>query len=287
MEITNTFIEKYWPLTKVVIKSMPKQGMGGSVGIVESNEGKYTYKISGSWKTALKLDRDLSAYEFLNTKGFPYISQLLKTKLQQRFIQIDDHLVYLIQYIEGDHPSSTPKTYSELGKIVAELHTIKDFPFETDYKPIDAIPSLIQNAEKYSFKDSYINILKSLPDFSQLSIVPIHTEITPGNVIGTASGKLMVIDWDEVGLGPAVLDLGVSLINHFITEDLDVLKDNANAYYLAYFSLRNMNELEKKYIYDAGLFWTCCWISYGDIDKRWKRIQWAIENKNKVEQLYL
>src|SRR3989338_7922002 len=258
MEITNTLIEKYWPLTDVAVKAMPKQGLGGSVGIIESHEGKYTYKISGSWKTAEKLERDLSAYEFLNNKNFPYISQLLRTKNNEKFIKIDNDLIYLIKYIEGDHPSLTPQTYLELGQIVAELHAIENFPFETDYKPIDAIPPLIQNAEKFIFKDEYINILKSIPDFTKLSIVPIHTEITPGNVIQSPNGKITVIDWDEAGLGPAVLDLGVGLINHFITEDLEILEDNAHAYYRKYFSLRKMSEVEKKYIYDAGLFWACC-----------------------------
>jgi len=286
MEITSDFIQEHWPVTGVTIRPMPKQGMGGVVGIVESKEGKYTYKVAGSWKTAENLDRDLSAYEFLNSKNFPYISQLLKTSTGKRFVKIDDKLIYLIRYIEGDHPALSPQTYSELGKIVAELHSVKNFPFESHYRPIDAIPPLIQNAEKYSFKDEYINILRNIPDFRHLPLVPIHTEITPGNVIKTSTGNLIVIDWDEVGLGPAVLDLGVSLINHFITEELTVLEDNAHAYYQAYFSLRRMDDLEKGYIYEAALFWACCWITYGDMDKRWRRIKWAIENRSTIEALY-
>ena len=287
MDITDTLIEEHWPLTDISIKTISTQGLGGSVGIVESREGKYTYKISGSWKTAKKLDRDLSAYEFLNNKNFPYISRLLKTKTGERFVEIENNLIYLIEYIDGSHPDLTAQTYTELGKIVADLHSIEDFPFETDYKPADVIPSLIQNAAKYAFKDDCISILKSIPDFTQLPIVPIHTEITPGNVIQSSNGRITVIDWDEVGLGPAVLDLGVGLINHFITEDLEILEDNATAYYRSYFSQREMNDLEKKYIYDASLFWACCWVPYGDTNKRWERIKWAVENRNKIECLYL
>lgn len=283
---TPTFFEKNWHLTNVKLKPITKPGMVGQVGIVIAKEGKYTYKTSGYWKTSKNLDRDLKAYEFLNKKSFPYISQILKTRKEKRFTSYNGKLVYLIKHIEGKHPGFTPKTYSELGKIVAKLHAVKDFPFESDYKPAKVIPQLIENAKKYPFKDEYISILQSIPKFTHLPITAIHTEITPGNVIQTPEGKIMVIDWDEVGSGPRVLDLGVSLINHFVTEDLKILEKNAKAYYKSYFSIVKMKDSEKRYIYDTALFWACCWISYGNLNKRWKRIKWAIENKERLVSLY-
>lgn len=285
MKVTKEFIETNWSLTDVKIKEMSSQGMAGTVGIVESKEGKYTYKISGSWKTPENLDKDLGAYDFLNNSGFKYISQLLQTKNTKRFVEVDSKLIYLIKFIEGLHPAFIPETYSELGKITAELHSIKAFPFESNYRPASAIPQLIEKAEKYPFKEEYVAILKNIPDFTHLPIVPIHTEITPGNVIQMLGGKIVVIDWDEVGLGPAVLDLGVGLINHLVTEDLEVLEENAEAYYSAYRSVRKISDEENKYMYDAALFWACCWVSYGNIEKRWKRIKWALENRKLLEEL--
>lgn len=287
MEVTATLIEKYWPLTNIEIEAMPSQGMAGQVGIVTANEGKFTFKIAGSWKTSEKLNRDLSAYEFLNRKNFKYISQVLNTRDDKRFIEENGKLMYLLKFIEGEHPAFLPATYESIGKITAELHSIENFPFESDYKPTAALPDLIKNAEKYSFKNDYISILEKLPDFTKLSIVPIHTEITPGNLIQTPNGNMVVIDWDEVGLGPAVLDLGVSLINHFITEDLTILDENAQAYYRSYFSTRKMDNNEKKFIFDAALFWACAWITYGDMNKRWERIKWALKNRKKIENLYI
>jgi|SRR3989344_3829633 len=103
MKVTKELIEKYWPLTEVVIEKMPRQGMAGQVGIVNAKEGKYTYKIAGSWKTPENINRDLSAYEFLNEKKFPYISTLLQTKDGNRFMLAENRLLYLIKFIEGTH----------------------------------------------------------------------------------------------------------------------------------------------------------------------------------------
>jgi Ser/Thr protein kinase RdoA (MazF antagonist) len=290
MEVTKEFIERNWPLTEAMIEQMPKQGMAGHVGIVNAKEGKYTYKIAGHWKTAENLNRDLSAYEFLNQKNFPYISRLLNAKENKRFIQVDDKLIYLIEYIEGTHPTSNPETYSELGTIAAELHSIQGFPFESHYRPVAAIPQQIERISQgnFIFKEDFIQVINSIKPFDEqgLTMVPIHTEITPGNVIQKPDGSIVAIDWDEVGIGPAVLDLGVGLINHMVTEDLEIKEDWGKAYYSAYFALRPMTDNEKEYIWEAALYWACLWVTYGNPEKRWKRILWAIENKDKITALY-
>lgn len=286
MSITPEFIESNWPLTDVVIKEMPRQGNGGSVGIVESKEGRYVYKIPGSWKKADALERDLGVYDFLNAKDFQHIPKLLKTKNAKDFVNAGDTLVFLMEFVEGEAPVPNPETYTEIAKVLAKLHSIKDFPFVSDYKPADAIPELIVGAEKFAFKDEYSAILKTIRDFSHLPLVPMHTEMTPQNCVLKPDGTLIAIDWDEAGLGPAVLDLGVALINHFVTEDLEILDENAHAYYQTYFSLRNMPEAEREYLFDAGLFWACAWVGYGDTEKRWKRLQWAMANKDVVNALW-
>jgi len=288
MEITKELIEANWPLTQVVIKPMPLPGKGGTVGIVEAKEGKYTCKIPGSWKTPINLDRDLDAFDFLHNKNFQYISKLLRTKDAKKFIKIGDKLIYLMEFIEGNHPEWwNTSTFSTIGKITAELHSIQGFPFESDYRPDIAISQAIEKAHKFSFKDEYIEVLKSVRPFDNLTKVLMHTEITPRNIIQKSDGSMILIDWDEVGIGPAVLDLGVSLINHFITEeDLAIRRIDAEAYYQSYFALRPMSPEEKTYIFDSGVYWACLWVEFGDIEKRWNKIKWAIENKEKIKALY-
>jgi Ser/Thr protein kinase RdoA (MazF antagonist) len=43
--------------------------------------------------------------------------------------------------------------------------------------------------------------------------VIIHNDCHPGNAIRTADGKVVLIDWEDAGWGPAVLDVGFLLIS--------------------------------------------------------------------------
>ncbi len=287
MQVTKELIENNWPLTEVEIHSIPEQGMGGMVGIVVAREGKFTYKIAGSWKTAENLDRDLGAYDFLRDQGFEHITTLLKAKDNKKLVVVEDKLIYLLAFIEGDRPQPTPETYSKIGGITAKLHSIKNFPFGTDLKPADVIPDLIKNAEKQSYKNEYVAILGTLPNFEKYPKTLIHTDLSSGNFIESPDGQLFIIDWDEVGIGPTVLDLGVPLLNDFVTEDLEVMEENAKAYYQSYFTGRGMSREEKEGIYYAGLFWMCMYIQYGDNFKRWNRIKWALANRARIEGLFL
>jgi Ser/Thr protein kinase RdoA (MazF antagonist) len=289
MHVTKELIERHWPLTGVVIKDMPLQGMGGMVGIVEAKESKYTYKIAGHWKTPGNLNRDLSAYDFLNSKGFEHISKLLYTKNSKRFIQVENKLLYLIEFIEGTHPEPTVETWAEIGKITATLHNITGFTFESDYRPKSAVLQAIEKAHQFDFKEEYVALLKKVPSFEHLPMVPIHTEITPSNTIQRPDGKIMIIDWDEVGIGPAVLDLGVGLINKFVTNNFKVRETEAKAYFQAYFSLHPMIDEEKEYIFEAAIYWGLLWVQWfkGEAHKRFEIVKWAIEHKEKIIALYM
>jgi thiamine kinase-like enzyme len=109
--------------------------------------------------------------------------------------------------------------------------------------------------------------------------------VTPTNTIQNEGGDFIVIDWDESGIGVSVLDIGQPLINQFISEDLEFFEDKLKAFYQTYFRERKITDEEMNYIFDAGIFWACMYIIYGDTPKRWKRIKWAIENRKKLENL--
>jgi len=146
----------------------------------------------------------------------------------------------------------------------------------------------MKNAESYSFKDEYIKLLKLIPSFDHLTMVPIHTEITHGNTIQRPDRSIMVIDWDEVRTGPAVLDLGVGLINHLVTDTHTIREAEARAYFQAYFAIMSMSEEDKEYIFWAAIYWALLWIQWFKDEQipRLNKVKWALENKNKITGLY-
>ena len=137
-ELTKELIEQNWPLTGVQIGELLRRSGGSRVGIIESNEGRYIYKIAHTWKTSTTIERDLTAFDFLNSVGFKHISRLLKTKRNKSHVVMNnDKLIYLIEYVKGDHPNSSVATYSELGRITGVLHSIQGCLLYTSPSPRD------------------------------------------------------------------------------------------------------------------------------------------------------
>ena len=289
MEITKDLVEKYWPLTNVVIGEKLKQipGVERKVGVLTSAEGKFTYKIADPWKSKEALDIDLKMFDFLAVQNFKYITKLLKTKDNNNYIQIENNFIYILQFVDGKHPDETPENYKRLGEITAELHSIKNCPYETKFSANYIVQhNLIDNAKKLSLPDEYLELVKQQPDYDQFPKTIIHSDIGPGNSIQRPDGEIILIDWDDTGVGTTILDLGYPLIQQFVSEDLEFKEEKGRAFYQAYFKHRKLSELEMDHIFDAALFYSLFYIEFGDSKKRWERIKWALENKDKLTNLY-
>lgn len=283
------FFEKTWPLSNVFVGDMLKTTEGGrTVAVINANEGKFVYKIADQWKTKYALNRDLLAFELLPQKGFTHIPLLLKTREGSTYTAIEDRFIYLLEYVGDKNPEPTSETYTKLGQITAELHQIQNYPHKTEFRTAPIIAKdLVSIAEKLPFKQDYLKLVQQLPSFGGLPEALIHTDISPGNAIEKENGNLVLIDWDDVGVGTRILDIAFPLIQQFISEDGEFLEENARAFYTAYFSKIKLTETEIRKLFPAALFIALMYIIYGNTEKRWKRIQWAINNQKVLERVIL
>ncbi len=288
MEITSNFLESHWPLSNVVVGDILQKSGERITGRLQAKEGEFVYKIADERKTGTSLDKELIIFDFLPNKGFPHITKLLRTRKDGLYHSEENRCIYLLEYVEGKNPEPTPETYRKLGEITAELHAIEGYPYETEFDTnVIAKKDLPERAENFPFKEEYLKLVSSLPDFSPLPKALIHTDIGTVNTIERPDGSMVLIDWDDVGMGPAVLDIGIPLLQQFTSEDGQFFKENAQAFYGAYFSTRTMSPEEKGHIFDAGLFIALDYIIYGDTNKRWQRIQWALEHKKELESAFI
>jgi Ser/Thr protein kinase RdoA (MazF antagonist) len=285
MEVTADFFERTWPLSRVSFGEVLRRTEGGrTVAIINADEGKFVYKVADRWKTKEALDRELLAFELLLQKGFSHIPLLLKTSEGTAYAQTEGRFVYLLQYVGARNPEPTVETYEKLGQITAELHLIRDYPHKTEFHPAAIVPeNLVSRAERLPFKADYLRVVQSLPSFDGLPEALIHTDIAPTNAIEMENGDLVLVDWDDVGVGIRVLDIAFPLIQQFVSEDGELLEDKANAFYAAYFRKVKPTGTELDRIFPAALFIALMYIVHGDIERRWKRIQWAIENQKLLE----
>ncbi len=285
MQITTDFFQEHWLFSNVSIGEILKTTEGSrAVGIINTSEGTFVYKVTDEWKTIEALSRDLRAFELLPQKGFTHIPRLFKTKDGNTHAEIENRFVYLLEYVGDKNPEPTAETFAKLGEITAELHQIQNYPYKTEFHPSPIIAKdLVSIADKLPFRDEYLKLVRSLPTFDSLPQALIHTDISPGNAIEKENGDLVLIDWDDVGVGIRVLDIAFPLIQQFISEDCEFSEDNARAFYGAYCSKVKLTEDEMNNLFPAALFIALMYIMYGDTEKRWKRIRWAIENRMILE----
>jgi Ser/Thr protein kinase RdoA (MazF antagonist) len=286
MDVTSALLQKYWPLSGVVLGEILQRG-SRTVGTFKAAEGTFTYKIANETKTAVSLSKDLHVFDFLRTKQFPNSPFLLKTNQGELFHSEDKSCVYVLEYIEGNHPTDTPDSWAKLGGIIANLHSIEGYPYVTEFD-VDFIAKnhLKDRAEKVPAKDEFMALVRSLPSFNNLPKALIHTDSGPGNSIERTDGTIVLIDWDDIGMGPAILDIAFPLIQYFVTEDLEFKEENARAFYGTYFEKRKMTQEEKEMIFSGALFFALDYIIYGDMQKRWERIKWALQNKSELTAVY-
>lgn len=285
MDIKIEIIEKIWGLRNVVCEKVFSGDNERMIALISSDKGKFVYKLTSPWKDASALEKDTAVFDILNSLGKPYISKIFKTVEGKNFANIGDRFVCLFEYIEGENPKPTAETYRKLGTITADLHSVSDYPHKTDFDPnYIAEHNFIENAKGFSFANEYLSIARTLPSFSKFSQTLIHTDISHGNSIEKDDGSLVLIDWDDNGVGPVVLDLGY-VLGQCISEDLEINKDMAAAFFHAYLQKKTIDPEDRKGIFDGCLFFHLMYIIHGDVPKRWNKIQWLIKNREAVESL--
>lgn len=288
MQFPPSIFEKTWPLTHVThgeaLKTIPGRR---PVSVLHANEGIFVCKIADEWKTPEALTKNLLAFELLPQKGFCHMPKLLKTKQRDTFEAIDGNYVYLLEYVGERSPDPTTVTYTKLGLLTAELHAVEPYPYQTEFDPAKIIvKDLPRIAKRLPFQAEYLEVIRTLPSFAGLPQAVIHTDIAPGNAIEKANGEIVLIDWDDVGMGPRLLDIAFPLVQQFVSEERVFAQANAHAFYDAYLSRIPLTDEEVQLLFPAALFIALMYIIYGNTEKRWKRIQWALANRTLLEESY-
>ena len=288
MEVTPELIEKVWPLTDVSVGDPLKEAAGNrKVFSVNAKEGKFIAKTTDEYKKREPLIHGLRAFELLPQKGFTHIPKLLKPRPGELFYEENGKFLYLIEYIDGKQPEASTVTYTKLASLAADLHAVQDYPYQTEFDPNTIIAKDLRTlVEDKPYQNEYLSILDSLPDFTVLPKSVIHTDLAPVNSVERLNGEIVLIDLDDIGVGIRVLDIAFPLIQQFVTEDCEFHDDQAQAFYKTYRSKIELTDVELDMVFPAALFIAMMYIVYGEQEKRWKRILWALMNQSKLEQVF-
>jgi thiamine kinase-like enzyme len=153
---------------------------------------------------------------------------VLATSDQQYVGMIDGWATTLLTFIEGTVLGTEPADLALLARRVGRLHTLRHKAPHTVSKSRchpDNISSTIQHLENNGTKVPHMfqalvadlhTSMVALQQFAQAHLCITHGDCWYMNAIKTSTGSVILIDWDNAGMGMALLELANLLLTaHF------------------------------------------------------------------------
>ncbi|MHB0856485.1 MAG: phosphotransferase [Anaerolineae bacterium] len=273
------YLAEHWPLHEVRLGPVLRVFDERQVQVVSAREGRYVLKTTNQWRDDQDAASHLSLPGFLARHGFAHAPALLPTRAGRLFQPLNGWYAYLLEYVDGRVPDLTPAVYVRMGELLADLHAVPGYPNPYLFTYQEVLPGFYDIARDLPFAEEYLAIVRAWPDFDALPHALIHGEVV-GNTLQRDDGRLVVLDWDEAGVGTRLFDVGHPLIQCFVSEALEVRWDLMAAFYRGYLARIRLTELELRHVLDAALFYALRYIVWGDTAARWRRIQWALAHRD-------
>lgn len=186
-----------------------------------SGDHSLTLRLSGADRTVERVLADTGALLFLAGANFPAPKLELMANGERIFEWQANCWGYATQYLAGDVLERIDlPTLQEVAYMLATLHKLATNPIAyplqvhwlDDLQPaIARAESCFENFTWGTLAKDVTTTLKALPDLHGLPLGLVHTDVHEGNLLRTSDGTLYLLDWEDAGLGEAVLDVGIVL----------------------------------------------------------------------------
>ena len=248
-----------------------------SLGISNSNykvttkDKNYLLKVSND-KVHEDLRAEQSVLDYLAQLKYPYSLTAIKLLNGDNVYTCGDYFGVLFPFIDGIPPGPSDMTCQEIGRGMANLHTLK---LDDNFKNIrshedvgfgaDEIIAYVKsaNAEKH-----YVELFnKVFPDqleayLSQdFHMSVIHGDLYADNTLFHQDHLAVVLDFEQAGRGKSILDIGISISGSCL-EKGRVIRPLIDSFMKGYESVRKLEKNEVTYLNTAiliGLFSIAYW----------------------------
>ncbi|EKD49709.1 MAG: hypothetical protein ACD_63C00067G0004 [uncultured bacterium] len=212
-------------ITKQFIKKLLKKKYGFPaveiLGELETRGDRLAYKFNaGLQKFILKKiefsaenKKRLSVLVELEKNDFPTI-HIIRTVGGQEYIKDKRFMYFVYDFIEGQEGRPSKKNFFKLGQTLFLLHKkriILDFSKFEPKNAKDKVVEIITKKSKDSkIKSELLNCLKETRlSLNRMSLV--HSDPSFYNTI-VSNGKIFLIDFDNIIIGPSLLDLSFVIV---------------------------------------------------------------------------
>ncbi len=277
------FIAEHWPLTDISFGETFQTYPTRRVVRVHTAQGEFAAKIDDQPHAFDVASQAYALFDFLASRAFPHIPALLKTKDGHRLVHTHNQSIALLEYIGGEKPDASRSTWKEFGAIARTLNALTGYPNSYAIDTRGAIAELMDQANVHPHKaqfHSFISLLTPLPYALKHGLV--HGEINLANAARRKDGTLVLLDWDEAGTGPTVLEAGYPLIVVFLTEGLHYCEELATAFYHRYYAGSAPPDDEKELLFRAALLHALRSMQWANHQQRWERVCYAVAQQKQL-----
>lgn len=193
----------------------------------ECEQGKgLVLRLYGPQTEKSSLQNHATNLLFLERNAIP-AERLLRTSSGGNTLALDEWELLVTTFIEGQPLGSSLRTFHLLGKILGQLHSIAPLSAKQPLPASQLLPtqeiayglaelSAVAKQVPGSLRSRYdllIAALRSMPNYEELPQVFIHGDCHPGNGIHSISGDIVLVDWEDAGLGPSIVDLAYLVLS--------------------------------------------------------------------------
>ncbi|HEU5086071.1 MAG TPA: aminoglycoside phosphotransferase family protein, partial [Roseiflexaceae bacterium] len=224
-----------------------------------------------------------AVFDFLARHGFAHSPALVNTRTDQRLIETAGQTIVLMEYLGGELPRSTPATWAQLGTIARTLNAFSTYPYPYGIDTSAAIAELRVQAETHRQRAQFhqwISFIAPVAQVTQRGL--IHGEINLANTARRSNGTLVLLDWDEAGHGPAILEAAYPLIVVFLSEQLEFQRECAAAFYHSYYAGRAPGSDERDMLFRGAVLHALRYMQFANQQQRWERIGYAIAQQEQL-----
>ncbi len=179
-----------------------------------------TLRLCTVYRTHEKVLADTGALLFLNHAWFSAPVLRMTVEDERCFQWQPGCWGYAQDFIPGENPFMDLPTLTELGHLLGRMHNLASTPdqYPVEVGWLDELPDALLKAEAATKDEEWgkkaaevAENLRGLPDLSQLPLGLIHTDVHEGNLLRTPDGRLVMLDWEDAGLGQAIFDVALVL----------------------------------------------------------------------------
>lgn len=235
--------------------------------LVQTERGEYILKefLSG---TATEIKLEMVYLDCVQTYHLP-APEYLSSSTGEKIFHQGDRYIAAQKKVEGQIPELSVDVCRKIGHQLGKLHQIpiEGLPPKPHWLNGDYLPTKLAELKGQSFK----YVTKALETYEQLKDINfdsfpqvlIHGDITLDNLLFRREELQAILDWEQVGVGAAIMDFAASITGLGLLEREGQIKQELyQALLIGYQSERKLQRVERqnlvKVIQYMGLIESVC-----------------------------